>query len=203
MPTTARPVTVRRPSRTASAPPMRDYPSMAPAQRTRYASAVHEAGHAVIATVLGETVGSVTVTPDHPTHTGNMSLATERFAGAHHAQIAYAGPYAEAYFRQGGPPTSALLRNLLASGGREDYAVMTAAGDTRPAEVPRLIANCWASITSLAEHLMINGSATQADVDRALRLPRDDQDGRHHALAVIRSGSAPGSFMISPPGSRG
>lgn len=202
MPTTARPVTVRRPSRTPAAPPMRDYSSMALAQRTRYASAVHEAGHAVVATVLGETVGSVTVTPDHPTRTGNVSLATERFAGAHHAQIAHAGPYAEAYFRQGGPPTSALLRNLLASGGREDYAVMTAAGNTRPAEVPRLIANCWDSITSLAEHLMINGSATQADVDASLQIPDNDDDGRAAALAVIRSGSAPGSFTITPVGSR-
>lgn len=76
---------------------------------------------------------------------------------------------------------------------------MTVAGDTRPNEVPRLVATCWASITALADHIYRHGSATQADVDTALHLPRDDEDGRHHALAVIRSGSARGSFTVVAP----
>lgn len=73
---------------------------------------------------------------------------------------------------------------------------MTAAGETRPTEVPRLVATCGGSITQLANHVYPHGSATQADVDTALQTPRDDQDGRHHALAVIRSGSTPGSFRV-------
>ncbi|MGV9858532.1 hypothetical protein ACWDTD_07750 [Gordonia sp. NPDC003425] len=51
----------------------------------------------------------------------------------------------------------------------------------------------------LANHVYMNGSATQADVDAALHLPADDQDGRGAALAAIRSGSVPGSFTITAP----
>ncbi|GAA3715854.1 hypothetical protein [Gordonia hankookensis] len=78
---------------------------------------------------------------------------------------------------------------------------MTAAGDPRPAQVPRLVVNCWASISLLANRLYTGGSATQADVDAALQIP--DDDGRAAALAAIRSGSAPESFTITPAGSRG
>ncbi|WFP26904.1 hypothetical protein P9A14_10690 [Gordonia hongkongensis] len=81
--------------------------------------------------------------------------------------------------------------------------MMTAAGDTRPADVPRLVASCWAAITYLANHLQMNGTATQTDVDAALQLPRDDEYGRAHALAAIRSGSVPGTFTVTPPGARG
>lgn len=79
---------------------------------------------------------------------------------------------------------------------------MTAAGDTRPAQIPRLVASCWPSITYLAHQLYINSTADPATVDRALQLPRDDDDARTHALSMIRSGSAQGSFTISPAGSR-
>ncbi|MGW6035209.1 hypothetical protein ACWFOS_16270 [Gordonia terrae] len=54
----------RAPARTAAAPPTPENSPMTPAQRTRYAIAVHEAGHAIMATILGETVGSVTITPE-------------------------------------------------------------------------------------------------------------------------------------------
>ncbi|MBD0861324.1 hypothetical protein IA539_08870 [Gordonia sp. zg691] len=195
--TTAR--TARRTRSTArreTTPTTPDISTMTPAQKARYALAVHESAHAVVATVLGH--GVTTVDFDDDTRTGRCAVI-QRFGGRPSADIAYAGPYAEAYLRHGGPPTSALLRHLLSSAGREDYAMMTAAGDTRPAEGPRLVASCWASITYLANHLQVNGSATQADVDRALRLPRDDEDGRSHALATIRSGSVPGSFTVVAP----
>ncbi|OPX15573.1 hypothetical protein B1964_09255 [Gordonia sp. i37] len=64
--------------------------------------------------------------------------------------------------------------------------------------MPRLVTSCWASITGLARHLFINGTATQADVDRALWLPEHEPEARQFALASIRSGRAPGSFRITP-----
>nr|WP_197505672.1 hypothetical protein [Gordonia sp. LAM0048] len=115
--------------------------------------------------------------------------------------MCFSGPHAESFYLAGGPPTLAALRRVL--DGSEDYAAMTAAGDPRPAEVPRLVANCWAAITLLANNIYTRGSATQADVDAALLLPRDDEDGRAHALAAIRSGSVPGTFTVTPPGARG
>ena len=86
-------------------------------EREEYAIAVHEAGHAVMAVVLGDEVGSVTVSPDHPTLAGNCALAAERFPGINRTRIAFAGPYAEAHWRHGGPPTSAVLRRVLTASG--------------------------------------------------------------------------------------
>lgn len=202
--TTAR--TVHRPSRsparTAAAPPTPETSTMTPAQRGRYALAVHEAAHAVAATVLGHRIREVKLgsDPKHPTRNGWCAYST-KFSNQDRAAICYAGPFAEAFYLHGGPPTAAAIRRALDFS--EDYAAMTAAGDPRPAEVPRLVANCWASITLLASSIYTRGSATQADVDAVLQLPRDDEDGRAHALAAIRSGSAPGTFTVTPPGARG
>ena len=184
----------RTPKRTEVAPPTPESSTLTPAQRSKYALAVHESAHAIAATILGHEVTTVTLTD--ATRSGSCAVV-QRFGGPPSPEVAYAGPYAEQFFRHGGPPTGAAIRRAL--DGTDDFAAMTAAGDTRPAEIPRLIANCWASITYLANHLTINGAATQADVNRALHLPADDPDGRHHALAEIRSGSAPGSFNVVAP----
>lgn len=169
-----------------------------PEERERFAICAHDAGHATAATVFGDTVGTVTISPDHPTHAGRCDLAAEQFAGLRRPHIAFAGPYAEAMWRHGGPPTSAVLRRVLTASGRDDERVIVAFGEPRPAEVPRLVASCWASITGLARHLFINGAATQADVYRALWLPEHEPEARAFALASIRSGRAPGSFKITP-----
>ncbi|PZT86298.1 MAG: hypothetical protein DI630_35255 [Gordonia sp. (in: high G+C Gram-positive bacteria)] len=78
--------------------------------------------------------------------------------------------------------------------------MMTAAGDTRPADLPRLVASCWAAITYLANHPQMNDTATQDDVDAALQLPATTRTGaptppRRSGLAMCR-GHSP-----SPPGS--
>ncbi|UAK38815.1 M50 family metallopeptidase [Gordonia bronchialis] len=184
--------------RTAPAPPTPETSTMTAAQRARYALAVHESAHAVVATVLGHEVNGVTLNGDN--RTGTCTI-TQRFGGAPSAEIAYAGIYGEAFYLSGGPPSTATLRAVLTRQSRDERA-MTAAGDPRPAQVPRLVVNCWASISLLANRVYTNGSATQADVDAALQIPCDDEDGRGAALAAIRSGSAPGSFTITPVGSR-
>ncbi|MDF3281681.1 hypothetical protein [Gordonia sp. N1V] len=169
-----------------------------PEEKQRFAICAHEAGHAITATVLGDTVGTVALTPDHPRNLGQCTLAAEQFPGVNAARIAFTGPYAEAYWRHGGPPTSGTLRRVLTASGREDERVVRASGDPRPEDVPRLIANCWGSISGLARHLFINGTATQADVDRALWLQEDEPEARAFALASIRSGRTPGSFKVIP-----
>ncbi|NKR69759.1 hypothetical protein GS536_17220 [Rhodococcus hoagii] len=169
-----------------------------PEEKQRFAICAHEAGHAVTATVFGDTVGTVELTPRDPKIVGQCTLGAEQFAGINTARIAFAGPYAEAYWRHGGPPTSSTLRRVLTASGREDERVVRASGDPRPEDVPHLIASCWPSVTGLARHLFINGTATQADVDRALWLPEYEPEARAFALASIRSGRVPGSFKITP-----
>ncbi|MDL9947759.1 M50 family metallopeptidase [Gordonia sp. ABSL11-1] len=168
------------------------------AEREQFAIAIHESGHAITATLLGDEVGVVELTPDHPTTLGQCTLSHETFPGVNNARIAFAGPYSEAFWRHGGPPPSAALRRVLMAGGRQDEKVVRESGDERPADVPRLISNCWGSITGLARVLFINGSATQADIDKALFLPEHEPEARAFALASIRSGSAPGSFKVTP-----
>ena len=190
--------TALKPRRYTSAPVAPDTSTITPAQKARYRTAIHESAHAITDAILGHRVTKVTLgtDPAHPHRNGSCAYST-RFNDQDRAAVCYAGPYAEQFHLHGGPPTTQAIRRAL--DGTEDLAAMTAAGDTRPTEVPRLIATCWASITALANHVYRHGSATQADVDTALKLPRDDQDGRHHTLAVIRSGSAPGSFTIAAP----
>lgn len=169
-----------------------------PEEKQRFAICAHEAGHAIAATIFGDTVGTVELTPNHPTNLGQCTLAAEQFPGVNSARIAYAGPYSEAYWRHGGPPTSGTLRRVLTASGREDDKIVRESGDERPADVPRLISNCWGSISGLARHLFVHGTAVQADVDRALFLPEHEPEARAFALASIRSGSAPGSFKVTP-----
>ncbi|WP_191834417.1 hypothetical protein [Gordonia ajococcus] len=85
---------------------------------------------------------------------------------------------------------------MLTASGREDDKIVRESGDPRPADVPRLISNCGGSISGLARHLFINGTATRADVDKALWLPGDEPEARQFALAGIRSGARPGSFTV-------
>lgn len=171
---------------------------LTPEEREQLAISIHEAGHAIVASVLGDTVGSVTLTPDDPRHAGLCTLAAEQFPGAHRAAIAFAGPYGEAFWRHGGPPPSSVLRHLLATAGRDDDRVIVASGEPRPPQVPRIVANCWGSITGLARKIFIDGEATQTDIDRALFLPADEPEARSFALASILSGRAPGSFKVIP-----
>ncbi|GAB3135285.1 hypothetical protein GCM10027289_28730 [Tsukamurella serpentis] len=77
-----------------------------------------------------------------------------------------------------------------------------AAGDPRPAEVPRIVATTWEAIDGLARLLYRELSIGQADVDAALGLPdaERDPDAREHALAAIRAGAVPGTFSVTSPG---
>lgn len=168
-------------------------------QLDRFATAIHEAAHAVIATIYGGTISSAVLTADDPDSGGRVTYKTT-FTDQRRADICFAGPYAEAFARHGGPPTSRGLR-LQLDRHTFDARAMRESGDHSGA-VPRLVANCWGSITGLAHLLYTDGEVSQSDVDKALFLPADDPDARAHALANIRSGATPGSFTVHPVGAR-
>ncbi|QTI66869.1 hypothetical protein [Gordonia polyisoprenivorans] len=169
------------------------------ARRDRFATAIHEAAHAVIATIYGGEISSAVLTPDDPDSGGRVTYKTT-FTDQRRADICFAGPYAEAFARHGGPPTSRGLRLQLDRHAFDARAIRES-GD-HSGQVPRLVANCWGSITGLAHQLYTDGKISQPDVDRALFLPLDDADARSFALANIRSGATPGTFGITPAGVR-
>lgn len=82
--------------------------------------------------------------------------------------------------------------------------LITASGEPAPLSVPRLLVDCWESVRNFAGTLYINLTAAQDDIDTALHIPLDaDEPTKNHALALIRSGSVPGTFKVSPVGTRG
>lgn len=180
---------------------MKQFSDLTPAEkRDLMAAAIHESAHAITARVLGHKVGRVTLTTD-AARAGNCEVH-QRFGGKPDPRVAYAGPWAEAMFRNGGGvPTSAAVRRSLASNGN-DAKVITASGEPAPLKVPRLVTDCYGSIRALARELFVRGEINQDDVDTALRLPdHADDETREVALAMIRSGAAPGGEII-PAGTR-
>lgn len=172
-------------------------PTVARIDPGRRALAHHEAGHAVVATVLGGTVTKAYLLPDDdPSSDGGRCYVTNL---PPHAEAAYfyGGSFAEAYAAHGGPPTPAHVRRVVLANTR-DHAALVAAGDPRPSDVPRIISTCWQSIDGLAKKLYTEGTIGQPDVDTALGLPDAERDpeARAHALAAIRAGSVPGTFEV-------
>ncbi|WP_158635080.1 M50 family metallopeptidase [Tsukamurella asaccharolytica] len=162
------------------------------------AAAFHEVGHAVVATVLGGRIHRAVLTPDDPATAGHCSY--DDLPAAHDPAITYAGPYAETYAAVGGPPTARKVRDTLLR-NHQDHASLVAAGDPRPAEVPRIVATTWQAIDGLARLLYREMTISQADVDAALGLPDGERnpEAREHALAAIRAGSVPGTFEVTSP----
>lgn len=174
--------------------------AMTPAARQEMLTAIHESAHAVIATVYGATVEKSVLTPDDPERAG-LTTYRQHVTGQRRADIVYAGVYGEAFARHGGPPTPRGLRLVMAH-HHHDATALRAAGDPS-GQVPRLVANCWPSITGLARELYASRRISQTDIDKALFLPADaDEPTRNHALSLIRSGSVPGSFTVHPVGTR-
>lgn len=163
------------------------------------AAAFHEVGHAVLATVLGGRIHRAVLTPDDPATAGHCSY--DDLPAAHDPAITYAGSYAECFGAVGGPPTVRKVRDTLRR-NHQDHASLVAAGDPRPAEVPRIVGTCWEAIDGLARLLYRDMTISQANVDAALGLPDGERDpeAREHALAAIRAGSIPGTFAVTSPG---
>lgn len=176
--------------------------TLTPEMYEQMAACVHEAGHGIVARVLGHSVSGVTLTLTADASPQAVCEVVQRFGGRPDPAVAYAGPWAEEFWRNNGVPTSAGIRRSLARNAN-DAAMITASGEPAPLSVPRLLVDCWESVRHLAGTLYVNLTATQDDIDTALRIPLDaDEPTKNHALALIRSGSVPGTFKVSPVGTR-
>lgn len=172
-------------------------------EHTRIDLALHEAGHAVAGILNGGVLTSSTVIegrwklgllapPD-----GSTSFAS--LPPHRHAQVALAGPWAQARGRLGRRPGSHEVAAVLGGTGCRDREVLTAAGgpDAGESVIP-LLERCWPSVAELAVKLHRTGRITEADVLGALSLSADPAT-RTLELSMIRSGAEPGSFSVSRP----
>ncbi len=155
----------------------------------RLAHAGHEAGHAVIAVLLGGEVdtaevfrleqGAPIVHRDGRQLNGHcqvVPLTTVTEARRH--LVAAAGPVAEAIARFGPSPTPAQIHQVLA--GQPDfdelrrYALTAGAYASDPVrEVLPLVLRCWPAIVQLAVQMDDGRAVTHADVAAALGLSAD------------------------------
>jgi hypothetical protein len=116
------------------------------------------------------------------------------------ALIAYAGPFSQVRGRTGRRPTMRQMFAVMDAGGCRDYSELCASGGTvAGVDVVPLVERCWPAVTTVALKLFKDGAVKNADVLAALGLSADDEV-RGIELAMIRSGSAPGSFTVSPRG---
>ena len=167
-------------------------------EREWIAVAFHESGHAVATVVLGGRISMAVVGSDgrsgalgetHPAHVpeGAMPLIT------------FAGPWAEARWLAGRRPSTRDLFRVLDGHGCHDYRSLQASGGTAAvSSVVPLLERCWPAITRLASRLYHPRTARlvrQPDVLAALGITDGGGPGSHE-LALIRSGSAPGTFRV-------
>ncbi|MDV7174231.1 hypothetical protein R4144_12765 [Gordonia amicalis] len=162
------------------------YADLTDSERRQLGHAVHEAGHAVAATIFGGRIERAELEPARTTY---AHVPAERWA-----EITFAGPWASARYAAGGPPSSMHLRAAMAE-HQSDAHALTAAGDYRPREVPRHLSTCWGGVIALARRIYVEGSAGHEDVLAALQLPTDRGDDLGVELASIRAGSWPVSIL--------
>lgn len=156
-------------------------------------SAVHEAGHAVAATVLGSRIHAAGLCDGQVTGIFGKTVYDDIPLGVM-AQSTYAGPWAEARWLAGGRPTMRDMHAILTTTGHLDDKVLSANGGlTAGARVVPLMERCWPSVVTVARKLLLDGEIHHEDVCDALHLTDGGGPGSF-ALAVIRSGRAPGTF---------
>jgi hypothetical protein len=174
------------------------------ADRQRLCTSVHEAGHAVAATVLGGRI-STAVVFDRETAVVCHGKETPMLGKTVHDEvptgtlpmITYAGPWAEARFLAGARPTHRDLSSVLnATGHLDDKALCAGGGYREGAPVVPLLERCWPSVVTVAKRLLRDGEVGHEAVCAALGLT-DGGGCTSYELALIRSGCAPGTFTTT------
>jgi hypothetical protein len=163
-------------------------------ERERIEVAFHEAGHAVAATILNGRIRTAVVGESKTFGVAGKTVFDELPAGAD-AGATYGGPWAQARWQAGGRPGTADIWRVLDASASDYEALCAAGGTVAAAGVVPALERCWPSIAKLAGKLFVTGEIRHSDVCAALGIP--ETDNGHH-LALIRSGSAPGSFTVTP-----
>ncbi|OBF93043.1 hypothetical protein A5773_20055 [Mycobacterium sp. 852014-52450_SCH5900713] len=161
-------------------------------------TAIHEAGHAVAATVLGGRIHAAVLTDGRVSGIHGKTVHAEVAAGSW-PSVVYAGPWAEARWLDGKRPSQRLLFAILEGSGHLDNKALCAAaaadvsGDTSNEArltVPPLLEMTWPAVVSVAQVLHRQGEARHDDVCKALGISDGGGPGSAQ-LAHIRAGLRP------------
>lgn len=148
--------------------------------RERFATAIHEAGHAVAAVLYGGRVHLAVIDANPRTE---YEVLPERYR----ATITYAGPWCEARFIAGRHPGPADLHRALTASPSDDQALCAAGGPSAvTADASMLLTRCWSAVGRVAIRLYLHNKATHADVCTALGLSDEGGPGSFE-LAGIRA----------------
>lgn len=156
-------------------------------KREHLAVCVHEAAHAVAGVVLGAELRNAVASDGKVTGSQGRTYFHDA-PPERQADIAYAGPWAQAKFQAGGRrPTSAQVFAMFGGPGCEDRATLTAAGGAHLGQgVTLLVDRCWPAVLRVAQQLDRTGEVLPADVLAALGIT--DGGGRTSVqLALLRS----------------
>ncbi|GAS95751.1 uncharacterized protein RMCC_2717 [Mycolicibacterium canariasense] len=155
--------------------------------------AFHEAGHCVAAVALGARIDRGYILhrglEEDDGTTGRVVVAAMPLGGAD-AEIAYAGPWAQAKFRAGGGwPSPQIVASVMAAsagaGRGSDRHRCRLGSEGR--DVVGLIDRCWPAVVAVARKLARDGEVQHKHVVAALGLSADES--RHpFELAAIRAG---------------
>ncbi|PEH78614.1 hypothetical protein CRM89_23750 [Nocardia sp. FDAARGOS_372] len=124
----------------------------------RFQLCVHEAGHAVIAALRGAKIVECWATAED----GRVKFTVDR---QHHADIAWAGPFAELMHTHGDCPPEDAIRAAFAEASPEDRTLMRG---RMPRHIEPDVRFAMPAIRRLATWLYKYGKATPADIERAL-----------------------------------
>jgi hypothetical protein len=185
-------------SMTASAPkrPL-TWADLSDADMRRVSACFHEAGHAVAGVLHGGTLRSAGVYDGRVTGLQGLTKLTG-LSAARETAMTLAGPWAEAGFTHRRRPGWRDIDAVLAGNGSFDADALFLAGadvSQLSLELGGLMERCWPAVVTLARRLHRDGEARHEHVLDALGL---DGGTAHMGLSMIRSGSVPGSFTVTP-----
>lgn len=139
------------------------------------------------------------VTPGSPRDIGPSGLTlVDTLPPGQEAAVAFAGPWAQAFWLAGRRPTMRQVYAVLDTTGCHDRTLLAGAAIAEAAGITPLIERLRGPIVAVAKTLHREGKATHRDVCDALGLPDAGGPGSH-ARALLASGYAPHSFWVTRP----
>ncbi|MFT7025360.1 MAG: hypothetical protein ACJA07_004483 [Rhodococcus sp. (in: high G+C Gram-positive bacteria)] len=158
------------------------------ADRERFATAIHEAGHAVAVVLAGDRIVDLRLNDgdvDAPGQCTHQDVPENEERG-----VAFAGPWSEERWRRGARPTPQQLRASLDRNGSDAAFLEASAGvGADPREVEPILEAAWPAVKQIARELFIRGHLQHDDVAHELGLDGTAHD--HSVVASIRSGILP------------
>lgn len=148
---------------------------------------VHEAGHALMGTLLGGRLRLALVASGAVTGRRGLTSFSD-LDPAFHAAVAYAGPWAQARFLAGCRPTQHQVYAQVNNSGRCDCAMIEACGGLNSVgpETSYHLERRFPAVTALAARILRQGEIHHSDVLEVLGLT--EETAANGGLSTLRGG---------------